>query len=228
MSVYQGITVDFTKKIIETSKNGSTANKNDLSKLIATLAPVKNNPALPDVSYTNPDYIEKSLNQILLGNYSNDLTLLGTLGQLGLSFTGIDWPADLRDISSDIVNWETSFGHVGQTVLDGIGLIPVVGMLKYGDEVGQVLKNTTKITKELNIADRSVKIVNDIENITNHGIDQIITRGIKPEYIKYTIEKPTQYIEKIDKLGRKSYSYISDKAVLIFNETKNLITGWLQ
>jgi len=45
----------------------------------------------------------------------------------------VDLPGDIRDISADFKNWEWSWGHVGQTTLDAVGILPVVGVLKYGD-----------------------------------------------------------------------------------------------
>ncbi|MGE4354580.1 MAG: hypothetical protein AB7D36_10915, partial [Oscillospiraceae bacterium] len=86
------------------------------------------------------DYLKKSLNQIVLGNYTDDVTALGTLGQIALGLTGLDTPADIRDLAYDLTNWEWSPGHAGQTLLDAVGLIPGIGVLKNADEVAAVLK----------------------------------------------------------------------------------------
>ena len=86
------------------------------------------------------DYLKKSLNQIVLGNYTDDVTALGTLGQIALGLTGVDTPADIRDLAYDLTNWEWSPGHAGQTLLDAVGLIPGIGVLKNADEVAAVLK----------------------------------------------------------------------------------------
>ena len=84
------------------------------------------------------------LDQFIYGNFSDEVTLLGTGAQIATGIIGIDLPADIRDISADLVNWEWSLRHVGQTALDCIGLIPVIGALKYGDEIGTLVNSTTK------------------------------------------------------------------------------------
>ncbi|EGO62689.1 hypothetical protein [Acetonema longum] len=67
------------------------------------------------------------------------------LGQVALGVTGLDVAADIRDISHDLANWEWTWEHAGQTTLDGIGLLPVVGAIKYGDEAASLLKNGENI-----------------------------------------------------------------------------------
>ncbi|MEA4933604.1 MAG: hypothetical protein VB071_08530 [Lawsonibacter sp.] len=98
---------------------------------------------------TGKDYAEKSLNQILLGNYTDDVTLLGTAGQIALGLTGLDFAADARDIIHDVTNWEWTPGHVGQTLLDAIGFIPGIGVVKNVDEVAELLKGVVKNADEV-------------------------------------------------------------------------------
>ena len=57
-------------------------------------------------------------------NYSDDVTLLGTAGQIGLGLTGLDFAGDIRDLTYDITHWDGSLAHAGQTLLDVVGLIP--------------------------------------------------------------------------------------------------------
>ncbi|MDI9215864.1 hypothetical protein [Clostridium tertium] len=38
------------------------------------------------------EYLKKSFNQLLLGNFTNDVTALGTVGQVGLGLLGADLP----------------------------------------------------------------------------------------------------------------------------------------
>ncbi|PIR49114.1 hypothetical protein COU80_00835, partial [Candidatus Peregrinibacteria bacterium CG10_big_fil_rev_8_21_14_0_10_55_24] len=87
------------------------------------------------------DYALRSLKQVILGNYSDSVTAAGTAGQIALGFTGVDLPADIRDIIYDITHWEWRWGHLGQTALDGVAFLPVVGALKYGDEVHVLLRS---------------------------------------------------------------------------------------
>ena len=86
------------------------------------------------------EYLLKSLKQVLLGNYTDDLTALGTAGQMALGLTGADILTDARDLSYDLRNWAWTPEHLGQTALDAVGLIPVIGAVKNLDELAALFK----------------------------------------------------------------------------------------
>ncbi|WP_143806966.1 hypothetical protein [Papillibacter cinnamivorans] len=81
-----------------------------------------------------------ALRQVVLGNYTDDVTLLGTAMQIAMSLTGADTAMDIRDLAYDITHWKWDKGHILQTVLDAVGLIPGIGVVKNLDEAGTVLK----------------------------------------------------------------------------------------
>ncbi len=101
------------------------------------------------------DYTKRSGDQLIRGNYSDEVTLLGTGAQIGTGLLGLDLPGDIRDITYDLTNWEWSWGHAGQTTFDAIGILPVIGALKYADETGTLLKGVNKVDE---IADASKKV----------------------------------------------------------------------
>lgn len=90
------------------------------------------------------DYLKTSLKQMLLGNYTEDTNLLGTLGQVALGFLGLDLPADIRDLLYDITHWKLTPSHAMQTILDAAALLPVVGSIKYSDEAADAVKGVVK------------------------------------------------------------------------------------
>ena len=85
-------------------------------------------------------YLGDSAEQVLLGNFTDKVTGLGTAGEVAAGVFGIDLLMDVRDIGYDLTHWENSWGHVGKTGLDVAGVLPLVGVLKYGDEVGILFK----------------------------------------------------------------------------------------
>ncbi|MCF7845102.1 MAG: hypothetical protein K9M03_04735, partial [Kiritimatiellales bacterium] len=143
-------------------KGNSSEVINNTNKIInGDLSPLTNNGATilgsentDDQIETDSNYLASSLKQVYLGNYTDEVTLLGTSGQITLGFLGADIPADIRDIIWDIQNWEWSWGHIGQTSLDGISFLPVIGALKYGDEIHILLKGrnneVTRIVGKMN------------------------------------------------------------------------------
>lgn len=110
------------------------------------------------------DTISKALKQIVCGNYSDDITVTGTTGQIIVGFSGIDFVADIRDVTYDIDHWEWSWSHAGQTGLDMIGILPIVGSLKYSDEMA-----TLKKISQLEAADALEDSVDSINSALKAG-----------------------------------------------------------
>ena len=106
------------------------------------------NPAVPYYEPAGSEYINNALLTALVGDYSGAETNLGGIaGSIAAGFLGIDLPKDLADLTYGFHHWEWSWSHVGNQVLNGIALAPVVGVLKnlkYVDEVADVSKTTSK------------------------------------------------------------------------------------
>lgn len=90
------------------------------------------------------NYLAKSLRQLLLGNYTDDVTFLGTLAEIAAGLVNLDLPMDIRDLVYDVTHWENTPKHAVQTLLDIVALLPVIGSTKYGDEVGALIKSVFK------------------------------------------------------------------------------------
>ena len=192
------------------------------------------------------------MNQLFMENYTDDVTELGTAMQIGTGMLGIDVVADLRDISADIFNWEWSLGHSGQTAADIVGLVPVIGALKYGDEVGILLKPAIKNGDKLAIAGGGA--IKHTDEVTDHI--KSVTKGNSKNVNnvsgsgKATIDKAddlaqgagkssvVKYGDQYDKIGNKKvlksnveytdsngYKYLTDNNGRISNVQGNLQLG---
>ena len=88
----------------------------------------------------------------VLGNFTDEVTLLGVAGQITLGILDLDLPCDIRDIIADVKNLaETDrvrWDLIGMLALDLIGLIPVIGALKYSDETAGAAASGEKLLKE--------------------------------------------------------------------------------
>ena len=116
------------------------------------------------------DYLIASGRQVLLGNFTNDVTLLGTAIQIGMGFFGIDFIADARDLTYDFINWQWTWGHIGSTALDGIGLLPIAGVLKNADEVAALVKGGAKNAGNAATLIREIPM-NKLQHEFKHAID---------------------------------------------------------
>jgi hypothetical protein len=112
--------------------------------------------------YTSKSYFEASKRQFIYGNYGDDVTALGTAGQIGAAFAGIDLPMDLRDISADLVNWEWTGSHYFWTALDIVSVLPVVGgVVRVADDGAYWAKMSYKVGEEID----GVKVVETYDNV---------------------------------------------------------------
>ena len=104
-----------------------------------------------ELSEGTKDYLHRSGQQVLYGNYTEECTALGTAGEVALGLSGLDAPADIRDLSHDIRNPEMSWSWAAKTAVDGASLLPVVGALKHAGKVKKLaikaLKNGDKACK---------------------------------------------------------------------------------
>jgi len=125
------------------------------------------------------DYLKKSGNQYILGNYTEDVTLLGTFMQVGTGLLGVDLPMDLRDIFYDFTHWKWSWGHAGQTAVDLLSLLPIIGGLKYADEAGALAKAAFKNTDETGtLVKGALKSSDEISDIAK-GVDETVEIAAK-------------------------------------------------
>ena len=96
------------------------------------------------------DYLIRSAECIVLGNFTDEVTVLGVGVQIVLGIFDLDLPCDIRDIIADIKNLaetdRVKWDLIGMLALDLIGLIPVIGALKYSDEIGTLFKNADKVS----------------------------------------------------------------------------------
>ncbi len=96
------------------------------------------------------DYLIRSAECIVLGNFTDEVTLLGVAGQITLGILDLDLPCDIRDIIADVRNLakadEIKWDMIAMLALDLIGVIPVIGALKYSDEIGTLFKNADKVS----------------------------------------------------------------------------------
>ena len=86
----------------------------------------------------------------VLGNFTDEVTLLGVAGQITLGILDLDLPCDIRDIIADVRNLakadDIKWDMIAMLALDLIGVIPVIGALKYSDEIGTLFKNADKVS----------------------------------------------------------------------------------
>lgn len=95
---------------------------------------------------------EKTWNQIILGDFSDDSTWLGSIVSIGAALFGVDAPMDVRDFAANV-----SKGEWGWAVVNAISLLPIVGIFGKGGKV--VSKGAKSLDTAADIIDASSTII---------------------------------------------------------------------
>lgn len=103
------------------------------------------------------DYIFKSGKKMVLGDFAEDEqeTLLSLGGSVTASIVNVDVPLDVRDLAYDIKHWGEGDYFAARLALDAVGVLPVIGALKYIkhlDTATDVVKGTEKVADTLDTA----------------------------------------------------------------------------
>lgn len=195
------------EEFIKTDNVNADKNK---KTLVETLSYLYNHYIEP-VADAASDYIGKSLNQIVKGNFTDDVTLLGTAGEIVLGIFDLDLVCDLRDIAYDIGEWgeiiigddEFSWSFAGQSFIDLVGIIPVIGVVKYSDEVGTLFKKAPDLYKEVVESTVKKNFKNGVK-ITESDTTKEIEELYKTLFKKYSDE----IVEIVDNLSENKIHHI--------------------
>ena len=147
------------------------------------LTSIRDNTKKPDLDVREHDsYSVISLKQAFLGDFSEDQTMFGTGIGLVLQFIPfVDTACDIRDVAGDGKNiyeyensndksWGKAAEVYGFTALDVVGFIPLVGAVKYIDEISDGAKavdkvnDTRKAIDKINDARKNLSKVDDIRD----------------------------------------------------------------
>lgn len=98
-------------------------------------------------------------------------------------------------INFDFVNWEWTWAHAGQTGLDIVGLLPVVGGVKYIDEGKALIKGAGKVPNKVTDLAKDMKdwLGKDARVITNKNRDKVFMSGDGTKRIRFDINNTSPH-----------------------------------
>lgn len=116
------------------------------------------------------DYIYKSGKKLVLGDFDDeeDETALSIGGNIAASVAGVDIPLDARDLAYDITHWGEGEYFLGRFALDAVGVIPVIGAVKYlkhAETIGDAAKIVKKAGDAADIVDDAVDVAKKVDDI---------------------------------------------------------------
>lgn len=140
---------------------------------------------------------EKTWNQIILGDFSDDSTWLGSVAGIAAAFFGVDAPMDIRDLSANV-----SKGEWGWAVVSAVSLLPIVGVFGKGG------KTVSKGAKAL---DTATEIIDTGSTTVKRGSDIVDSSAA-------IIKHSSNIIDSTYSIGRKTYRTVDG----VFSGIKNI------
>jgi hypothetical protein len=163
--------------------------------------------------FTSIDKWKEIPEYLLKGNYyEGDVAFQGVIIQCCLGFTGWDAPFDVRDLYYDATHFERSKDWAIQTGLDGLCLLPVIGMFRKGkninkvDDIAGMAKSFDKA--QINKINKSMKAYNNIIN------------SLKTDF-KFVVEN----VKRVVNTGKGYICVLKDNTVLILSKSKLQTAG---
>lgn len=117
------------------------------------VCPIDNYSSITTSGASSDNYWLKSLDYAVKGDYSNNFTVAGLVGNVAIGFTPVGWIADVRDFTHAVthISEKSFWENVGAISLGIIAFVPLIGdiknlkYLKYADEAGDVVKHTDEL-----------------------------------------------------------------------------------
>jgi hypothetical protein len=110
-------------------------------------------------------YIGNALGSGLLGKWSGAEMNAGGVGiSVAVGLTGFDLPKDIADLSYDIANWKWSWSHAGETALDLVGTLPLIGAVK---NIRNASKLATTAKAAANIGEAAADTAQGVKQAAN-------------------------------------------------------------
>ena len=114
-------------------------------------------------SMNNDEYRAATLRQIVLGDFTDDVTFHGTATQIAFGLFGVDLPADIRDLVANFLKEDKDWAQI---TLTGIGVLPIVGVIKHADEFVPLVKHGDEILEVRKAITKSDELA---DYIKKHG-----------------------------------------------------------
>lgn len=149
------------------------------------------------------DYVWKSVNKFILGDYSDDnITALSFVGNIIAGVFDVDLPLDIRDLVYDVQHWGEGENFGVYFALDVVALLPVIGAIKYckyADDIADGAKDLGKVIEAGTDAGKTIDNITDaIDDAKDFGkaIDSGVDVGKTKELLKELAESGVKYTEE--------------------------------
>ena len=183
-------------------------------------------------------YVLKSGKKMVLGDFDeeNQQTILSLGGNVAASVANVDLPLDIRDLAYDMSHWGEGDYFAARLVLDAVGIIPVIGAIKYLKHADDI-HDAAKLINNVDVVSDGVKAIKNSSDVLDTTDDIIDTVDLihdinKNAEIVTDIAKTTDKIEDASDAVKdisniqdvsndiaKQYEFITTKNYSLLNKT---------
>lgn len=122
-------------------------------------------------------YVLKSGKKMLLRDFDEEdqHTILSLGAEVTASILNVDAPLDIIDLSHDLMHWGEGDYFAARLVLDAVGIIPVIGAIKYLKHADDI-HDAAKIINNVDVVSDGVKAIknsSDVLDTTDDIIDTV-------------------------------------------------------
>lgn len=176
-------------------------------------------------------YMFKSAKKMVLGDFTEDEqeTLLSLGGSVAASIANVDVPLDVRDLAYDMTHWGEGDYFAARLALDAVGILPVIGALKYIkhlDTATDIAKTGEKAADAAGIMHDMAKRTDKVDDVRDAAkrAEGIIDSGKTIENISDAADVTTDVKKKADVVAdlTEDYSGYAKKTNQAENVSKTL------
>ena len=208
------------QKVIEKVSSGQAKGKNEYIAPESLYADVEYQKTYAEKLYvveSDGSYyatvIVPAAQQGLYGNYyEGNVTKEGLVCRILVGeLPGAGTVADLRDVAADFQNWEWSWSHAGDTLLDIVGIVPVIGAVKFLPEIADAAKTAKKLDAVDSIGE--IKIIANLADSADDaadvakGADKIVDATKNADEVSDTVKDADKIADTT-----KTYPELADAA----------------
>lgn len=148
---------------------------------------------------------------------TDDVTALGTGMQVLTGVFNLDLLADIRDNWHNVMHW--SDVSTAQKIIDSVGLLPVIGAIKYADEVGDVIKGGNRAADAASAAAKAEpKLLGPGTQFGAKIEGQLAGRGWTKDLVQSTIDKPARTVPWTDTRHLPGGGRMNDPATVYYGQ----------
>ena len=159
---------------------------------------------------TEEEYYLDSIEKFVKGDYSDkDQTILSIALNIAASVANVDLALDARDISYDLMHLKEEDVTLVRVMVDGVAILPVIGVIKHVDEISDGVKAISKAVDAASDMAKSTDLVSDVAKVADETQD-----------IKYLVVLPDEASDIIKAADNTDNAADAAKAV---DKTEDII-----